>query len=75
MKDQFGYVRNHKTGIFEATKKEELLHNVLAELSGYLNEFYDDYGEDLNAIQKVRIEKEMDKYDERIKDKIRLCRK
>ena len=82
LRDNLAYVRNPKTGILEPMPEDEVYYSVLADNTYYISDFYDTDGNALNNNEKNRIEKEIKKlesndpkYDAKLMNKIRLCRK
>ena len=82
LRDNLAYIRNPTTGVLEPMPEDEVYYSVLADNTYYISDFYDDHGNALNNNEKNRVEKEIDKlesndlkYDEKLKNKIRLCRK
>jgi hypothetical protein len=63
MQNNIAYLYNTETNKFEATTKDELLHNIFVEQTIHIYDFNNECGKYLSEIEKKRIQEVIDKLD------------
>jgi len=63
LRDNIGYMYNMETGKFEATTKDELLHNIIVEQTIHIYDFKDECDKYLSPKEQERVQYVIDKFD------------
>jgi uncharacterized C2H2 Zn-finger protein len=63
LRDNIGYMYNMESGKFEATTKDELLHNIIVEQTIHIYDFKDECDKYLSPKEQERVQYVIDKFD------------